>query len=573
MPDREAQPAVRTEAILVFLGGLLLFAVAIPGREFIQVECRWAMFAREWLAHGATFFPTVYGQPYPDYPPTYTLLTAILSRLTGGVNVFSVALPTAACAAATLALTYALGVALVSRRAAWCAVALELLTVGFVTTARSVYLDHAVAAVTVAGVLVMHSAHERNRPWRLVGVVCLLAVGLLFRGPVGVAVPGAVFVLYYAAMGRYRLMFGTGVVVAALLGLGVAALHQAARLQAGDAFAATMAASQSYGRFLRPSSKPLYYYFVDGLGMYALAFPLALVLLWPVRRRLFRWPAPDETVRRQQFLLLWMLVVPCGFTLPTGKHMQYILPMVPAAALLAAWLLTQPEPGRLQTRLWEGLLGAGRSAPAVGLVAVMAGWIAPRFHAAPALQELPLGVAAVVFLALWAGQEWLCRQWPARRDAVRLGGGVAAFGAAIILLIDPLQNGLERTAPFARQVEAVRTPQEMLLFYRIGPDQGDIKFMANVARLETPAFCQSLEELITYRDAACVVIMRQRDVKTLPAWLVARWERLADGNIGHQECSAFRVRRPAPAGTTVPSAPPRSSGAAPVDGTGRVRPG
>ena len=90
---------IKYEKWLVFLISLCLFLTAQINRELLQFESRFGLFAQEMLHNGLSFFPTVYGQYYPDYPALHTVLMTLSARLFGHFSVIAVLLPSA-CAAA-----------------------------------------------------------------------------------------------------------------------------------------------------------------------------------------------------------------------------------------------------------------------------------------------------------------------------------------------------------------------------------------------------------------------------------------------------------------------------------------
>ncbi|RDE49615.1 MAG: glycosyltransferase, partial [Candidatus Accumulibacter meliphilus] len=129
--------------------GLLLFTLGLWGQEFVGFETRFAVFAKEMLRAGVSIFPKTYGEPYPDYPATSTLLIWLGSLPLGEVTKFTAILPTAIASALNLALTYRL-LSYVSRQWAFVAVCFELLTATFLVEARAISLDQMLATITLA---------------------------------------------------------------------------------------------------------------------------------------------------------------------------------------------------------------------------------------------------------------------------------------------------------------------------------------------------------------------------------------------------------------------------------------
>jgi len=65
----------RLESLGIFLIALLLFTLGIWDQQPQGFDGRWALFMQEMFRHGASLFPTTYGQPYADYPGTATFFS------------------------------------------------------------------------------------------------------------------------------------------------------------------------------------------------------------------------------------------------------------------------------------------------------------------------------------------------------------------------------------------------------------------------------------------------------------------------------------------------------------------
>ncbi len=128
---------LRLESLALCLLAVPLFTLGLWEQPFIGFDGRFALFAQEMFRHGASAFPTSYGQPYPDYPATSTLLIDVFAQLFGEVNRLATVIPTALASAAIVGLLYRL---LAERSRAWglLAVLVLLLTNGFLAKARSI---------------------------------------------------------------------------------------------------------------------------------------------------------------------------------------------------------------------------------------------------------------------------------------------------------------------------------------------------------------------------------------------------------------------------------------------------
>src|SRR5262249_51950287 len=93
--------------------------------------------------------------------------------------------------------------------------------------------------------------------------------------------------------------------------------------------------AQIYGRVNEEGGHHnFYYYLLNGLVNYAPSFPLALLVMFGLRKHLKQMDAEHSFLRS---LAGWFLVILIGLSIPMDKHARYIVALTPAAALLAAY--------------------------------------------------------------------------------------------------------------------------------------------------------------------------------------------------------------------------------------------
>ena len=525
----------RREALLIFFVGLLLFSIGLGEREFLGFESRFGLFAREMLQDGVTPFPTVYGAPYPDYPATQTLLVYLLSLLYGKLTIFTAVLPSAVCAALTLSLTYLSG-SLYTRSWGIHAVILELGTVGFVAEARTISLDHIVTACTAFTAYMACSRSLRNLPpaWLLLALG--LAMGFAVRGPLGLVIPAAVLLACFIALGEFRRLGPAILLAALLLAAGIAILLFTAWREGGEGFVQRLIAFQFTGRLASEKPSPWYFYLTAGLYTYAVSFPMALSVI-VLRARSF------ETAELKLFFAgtAWFLVVLGLLSIPAAKKSRYLLPAVPAMALLAASVF----PGgvmdgkldwlrRIVVKLFIGI-------PPVGLIAFL---IAPLLARRLDLDLARLQTQGLVLLSLATLASIglaVSKTAPPWRQTALLAGGVAALVTVQVFIVEPVQLALETTRPFVERVERLRGEGQALVFYKIGPDTDDVKYVVNMEVPTHPVFASTPADLVT-DDKAAVFIAGKRDFETLPTEVADRFAVIATGKLGRRQCVAFRRR-------------------------------
>ena len=535
------------EALIIFVGVALLFSAFYGGRELMSYECRNGVFAREMLLNGPSFFPTLYGKPYADYPGTHTFLICMGYKILGGLGAESLAFPSALAAALGVALAYLIG-ATRSRAWAWAAVIILLGTYGFVSAARMPSPDHFITAITAASFYLALLHRERGGLWRVALMPLLFLVGFALRGPLGVVIPVAAACACYASEFEWRkgfsgafksLQWGLLVGVLGLLCLvaGLLVLRWGAQLQGGEDFIREAWDAQVGGRMSAVKGKVFYYYLLDGLPIYALAFPLALLVSCVLGKKLL--DRDNEDMRFLRALLCWALFVIGGLSIPGTKHLRYILPAIPALALIGAYMFL---PGRtekifLKLRGFMGWLCA--AAPFAGVLSCVPAFMLVRMHniVVPYAWLLPLlllGLALIVWRQL---KQFWCEEW--RQNLWRIAVGVLVFNFINMLAAEPVMSFFERSRPFVQLAEAKRGPEDKLIFFKCGPDDLDVKYVFNTDKFIIPEFMGADENLAEVPEAA-LLIAKKKDFEHTAKDALAPFIVVAEGKLGRKDCVAFR---------------------------------
>lgn len=472
----------RLESLGIFLSALLLFTLGIWDQQPQGFDGRWALFLQEMFRHGASLFPTTYGQPYADYPGTATFFSFVFARLFGAPNHLANVLPTALASAGVVAVIYRLLVP-ANRQWALLTVLLTLLTTQLLEKSRSVCLDQMVALLCVGSFYLLHSGGRL----RQLAVFPLFILGFAIRGPLGlIEVCGVVCV--YWALGKPGERVKQ-VLIHGIVGLLLAAcwwlLMKLARLSGGDAFADEVFKMQVGGR-LDEIGEPFYFYFQLSLYRYFPVVPLALATMVALRHRWSERFAGDmQLVVRLGACGLMILL---GLSVPHFKRAYYILPMVPMFAAVAAYGLLQAQ-GWLAgvRRCYEGLVVA---LPALCVVVVFVcrhGW---QKHGYWPDVSLPLLIGVLVVLQVAALVAW-------RRVGRLVWLSLIALAAQWLLLVtvvEPAKDLQFDTRQFVGQVEALRAVQPgPLVFINLGRDTWAVRYMMNLDHDEQPVFIGSRE--------------------------------------------------------------------------------
>ncbi|AZE78606.1 ArnT family glycosyltransferase [Pseudomonas synxantha] len=496
---------IRRQSLGLGLLALVLFIAGNWHQAIIGFDSRFVVFAQEMLRHGPSFFPTTYGQPYADYLATSTLLTWLLSLPFGQVTSLTAWLPTALASALIVVLVYRL-IAPYSRRWGLLSIAMLLLSSTFVSETRSVSLDQMLAAVALA-VFYLGYAHDHfSAAKRLHWVFLLLLLGFAIRGPIGLVIPTGVLCSYYLINRQWRQLFSFGLLSLALLAACVGLLLLLAKLSGGEDFMHDVIRMQFLGRMDgSEGSGGVLYYFTSSMGNYALAYPLALLVLLAVvvgGRR-----GPDPALSLVCYCAAAGVLVMLGLSVPQAKKARYILPMLPFAAIIAAYPF-QVSQGRLFTWLRGLTLGLWTLLPtllAIGLV------VARRRYPEPlaSLELIFVVLGLLQVLALLALLKARLRHYGPALAAV------LALWTTYIMVVEPLERRLYDTRTFSLAVKArVLQQPAPLVLHALGKDAKAIKFMVNYDCDKVPLFTQLPVDLKPIQAPAWVV-MSQADFETL----------------------------------------------------------
>jgi 4-amino-4-deoxy-L-arabinose transferase-like glycosyltransferase len=316
-------------------------------------EPRYAEVAREMLARRDFITPTLGGLPWFEKPPLLYWMMMLGYRVFG-VNEYAARLGPAICGLATAVFVYWIGKAISEPEGdvddrpnigPWSALA-WLSSLGAIGLSRGATFD-IVLTMTITGALACFFVSEtRTRPshvgvrsmnWLHLGFYLFAGLSLLAKGLIG-------FVIIFGVVGAYFMLrrewprksflvsFVWGM-PAALLLAGVWYGPMIARH--GSRFIDQFIIQHHFARFV--SNKfhhpaPFYFYLPVLIG---LALPWVIALgagLLSTRR--WNWRGGSSLDRVRVFALVWLLVPLVFFSFSGSKLAAYILPVLPAVAIL-----------------------------------------------------------------------------------------------------------------------------------------------------------------------------------------------------------------------------------------------
>jgi 4-amino-4-deoxy-L-arabinose transferase-like glycosyltransferase len=301
-------------------------------------EGRYAEIPREMLASGDWVLPHLNGLVYAEKPPLQYWATALSYRCFG-LNEFAARLYGALCALGTIGLVWAVAMRLAGEQAAWRAAAALSGMLIFAVLGHLLTLDMSLTFyLTLSLTGFLFAQPIRNQPtharlWMLVAWVAA-ALGVMTKGIVAAAIPAAVLILYtlwtrdFSVWRRLQLPLGL-----ALFFLIAVPWHVLAARRDGD-FLEFYFVHEHLARYLTPVAQrvePWWFFvgvFVGGTAPLTFSALRVLTLGW---RRM-----GSSGFDARLFLWIWLAFIFVFFSLSDSKLMPYILPMMPAVALLIA---------------------------------------------------------------------------------------------------------------------------------------------------------------------------------------------------------------------------------------------
>ena len=467
-----AAAAVRDERsywALAVLVALVWLATLGLRPLFNPDEGRYAEIPREMLAGGDWVVPHLNGLAYIEKPPLQYWGTALSLRVFGG-NAFAARLYTALCALATVGVVGFTGRRLWGIDAGWRAAGALGGMLMFVVLGQLLTLDMSLTCYLTLGLAAFLLAQKAARPQRLMLLAwAAAACGMLTKGLVAPAIPAAVLILYSAYSRDFapwrRLNIKQGLPLFILLTL---PWHWLAARRLPE-FLQFYFVREHFARYLTPIAdrQESWWFFIAlflaGSVPWTVSVLRALCIGW-------RRSAAPRAFNPALFLWIWVIFVLVFFSLSDSKLMPYILPSLPAAALLIAAL----PPQALKRDF--SLTAALTVAVGLGLGAASLVWPSVIASSAKSVYFMPLSkplMQVALLLAASGVFVLLCCKRSVTRAAVFLGAGWCLAWLLLLraaALLAPVYSGQslaqalpasERSAP----LYSVGSYDQSLTFY------------------------------------------------------------------------------------------------------------
>ncbi len=456
----------------LLLAALPVFLVALGANTIWDAnEAFYVETPRQMVLTGDYVNPSFNAAPRFNKPVLSYWIVAGLYRVFGG----SVTVERAGIAAGALGIilaTFLIGRALRSPPTGWLAALMVASAPRVVMFARRIFIDVYLTLFTslALALFVLAERHPAHRRRCLALVYVAMGLGVLTKGPVALVLPALAVCLWLTAERRLRdlrrLMLLPGLLIVLAI---VVPWYAAVWAQHGWTHITQFFVGENLERYttaMTPENREVGFYLPVLLGD---LFPWSPLVVVPLVGIVARWragrtstsldsdPAASSLLR---LLWLWIVVFVGAFTFSQTKQDLYILPIVPAVAVLVAHTLVRTAYGDRSRAV-----RAVQLTVALACVAAAAGayWLFAVPAAGP--YRLPGAAAFSSVLALTgavAGAAWLARR--GRAGVVALAGGFVVLNYLFVLAVLPGVERLKPAAPLGRIV-AERASSDAQVFY------------------------------------------------------------------------------------------------------------
>jgi 4-amino-4-deoxy-L-arabinose transferase-like glycosyltransferase len=476
-------PRSRTDLLLLvaFCGFLFFYGLGAFGLVGAD-EPRYAQVAREMLERSDWVTPTLLGKPWLEKPPLY-YWEAMVSFRAFGVSDRAARLPGAFDAVMLVAAIYfflrrfrlgsEMDGALI---AASCA--------GVVGFAHAAATDMPLAACFSIAMLGWYAWYESGRRVYLGAFYIFLALGTLAKGPVAPALAAVIIFLFVALRRDWDAIARSLWIPGILLYLVVALPWYVAVQMRNPEFFRVFILEHNLARFsanVYHHPQPFWFY----LPVFLLAvmpWTVALIvvvwerfrLIWVERRRAFLGTENSWAL----FLLIWMLVPVLFFSASQSKLPGYILPAVPAGALLVSEFIAgrRGHASSSDARSSEDRRFSPLFAVAHGVVCGLLIFRALSAGAVAESHRLRWGTSTYIDAAIAAVFAFAIGAALLSRAGVRLMGRVTIFAvvisvAAVIRFAAPVIDANQSARPIAESIQGFSREAVPVALYRVHREQ------------------------------------------------------------------------------------------------------
>lgn len=463
----------RTRTDILLLAGFCAFlffyglgAFGLIGAD----EPRYAQVAREMLQRHDWITPVLNGNPWLEKPPLY-YWQAMLVFSVLGVSDVAARVPSAIDATLLVICVY-LFFRRFRRGVEVDAALITASCAGVIGFARAASMDMVLTAAFAVGMLGWWAWRETDKRLYLAGFYFCMALGMLAKGPVAPLLAAVIIVIFAAAAHQWRSALTTLWLPGILLFLVIALPWYVTVQIANPQFFREFILEHNLARFstnLYHHPEPFWYYLpVTALALipwivFAVAASVDPVRTWWFERKATRSPM-DLELQFSIFLCCWLILPIVFFSISRSKLPGYVLPALPAAAVLLAEYLKRRTEHEQAISKWLALPHAlVASAPIVP--AVLVSFVVSQ-HRLPIGRPMLFGAAIAFVMSVAIAVTLVGRAGLRMLRFVTLIAVVLAVAAVLKLGTAAIDQNLS-TRPLAVELASVETHKLPVAVYGV----------------------------------------------------------------------------------------------------------
>jgi 4-amino-4-deoxy-L-arabinose transferase-like glycosyltransferase len=523
------------------IGVLALTAILSFARLGVRAlwasEFRWAEISREMILNHNYFWPTINGHVYYDKPLGSYWLVVGATYLTGGMNEAASRLPCAIAGLIAVGLTILLVRDLYDLRTGVISAAILATCFSFVFFSRHASADVETITGELAALWLFWRNQERGGGWWTIALWVIMALTSLTKGLLGFVLPilviggyasirdgwatigaellrGPSVQRFRAAIVRHRWVFNWWTVAAIAIAVTIYYVPFAiSYAETGKAKGFAMVYRENVTRYFEPFDHvgPIYLYIYVIFGLMA---PWSVFLLAALVNAHRRPPRGRAEAHSDRFVLVFFWITFVFFTLSGSRRSYYLLPILPAAAILVARLLVR----RLSEldNLSRTLMKLGFAALAIIVGVSTLAFFPPRLFLPKPYALLPDAPHRIVFAIVWIasiiGLGFAARRISSGRILIATVIAAWSFLFYFFVFAMPAGDAWRGEKQFAQEVRSLIDDQaDILAFYNNG---GPVYYLNLPHPVPTFATQRALDTAVNAGKVRWVVV-RQRDLDRL----------------------------------------------------------
>lgn len=459
MPNGAGQFFSQSHIVRLLVVVAILWFASLDFRNLAEAdEGRYTEIPREMLATGDWVTPRLNALKYFEKPALQYWATAAAFAVFGE-HIWTARLWNALTGFFGIALVFFAGLRLFGAQAGAYAGLILASSLLYVVAGHIITLDMGVTFFMNLGVigfvLAQRPAADPRENWLWMHLAwAAFAMALLSKGLIGLVLPGAALVAYTLIHRDWGLWRRLHLVTGMALFFAIAAPWFVAVTIVNPEFFHFFFIYEHFGRFASTEHgrfQPWWYFLPvlsAGILPWATLMPQALVSAWK------RGGGGARVFEPGRFLIVWIVVVFVFFSFSKSKLTLYILPVLPALALLMGRQL-----GAMSGRalFWHGIPGVFMAAAAVWFAPLVGRWGNAETPQALYAAYLPwVLAAAALWLVAAVASVWLFRAGKLQRGVITIALGSLVAGQSLVTgaeALSPAYSAVhiaERIKPFLR---------------------------------------------------------------------------------------------------------------------------